>query len=163
MNTLLEIKAQSIDFSTRHAPCRLAIVVSRFNEEITEALLHSAQARLTERQFPNDWLTLVRVPGAVEIGITVQQLALTGTYHALIGLGAVIRGETSHYDYVCQQVSDACQHIALQQKIPVVFGVLTTENEEQALARINKGAEAVEVALEMISILSQIRGEEIKD
>lgn len=158
MNALLEIKSQPIDYSTGHSPCHLAIVVSRFNEEITEALLHSAQVRLTELQFPNDWLTLVRVPGAVEIGITAQQLALTGKYHALICLGAVIRGETSHYDYVCQQVSDACQQIALQQKIPVVFGVLTTENEEQALARINKGAEAVDVALEMISILSQIRG-----
>lgn len=158
MNTPLEIKSQAIDFSMRQYPCHLAIVVSRFNEEITEALLHSAQARLTELQFPNDWLTLVRVPGAIEIGITAQQIALTGKYHALICLGAVIRGETSHYDYVCQQVSDACQQIALQQKIPVVFGVLTTENEEQALARINKGAEAVNVALEMISILSQIRG-----
>ncbi|WP_029463704.1 6,7-dimethyl-8-ribityllumazine synthase [Rickettsiella massiliensis] len=136
----------------RQSPCHLAIVVSRFNEEITEALLHSAQARLTELQFPNGWLTLVRVPGAIEIGITAQQLALTGRYHALICLGAVIRGETSHYDYVCQQVSDACQQIALQQKIPA------TENEEQAFARINKGAEAVNVALEMISILSQIRG-----
>lgn len=135
----------------------LAIIVSRFNEEITGALLESALARLAELKFPKEHYTVVHVPGAVEIPITAQAFAKTKRYHAIICLGAVIRGETTHYDYVCEQVSQGCQHVMLDHELPVIFGVLTTEDEQQAEARINKGAESVDAALEMIGVLQKIR------
>ncbi len=105
--------------------------------------------------------TLVRVPGAVEIPLVLQRLAKTGNFEVMIALGAVIRGETGHYDYVCKQVSDGCQKISLQYNIPIVFGVLTTDDEEQALERVggphgHKGREAAEVACHIVSILRQI-------
>lgn len=141
--------------------CNLAIVTSRFNEEITERLYNGALARLQELHFSEEQITAVWVPGAVEIPLAAQRLARTNIYSAIICLGAVIRGETSHYDYVCQQVSFGCQKVALQEDIPVIFGVLTTENEEQALARTgghhgHKGCEAVDAAISMISVLRQI-------
>lgn len=143
-------------------PFPLAIVVSRFNEEITSALFQGANKRLEELNFPMQMVSAVFVPGAIEIPLAAEYLAKTKKYEAIICLGAVIRGETSHYDYVCQQVSYGCQKVALENAIPVAFGVLTTDNEEQALARAggsdgNKGRDAVDVAIEMISILKQIR------
>lgn len=135
----------------------LAIVVSQFNLDITDALLNSALERLKEVNFSEECITIVRIPGAIEIGLVAQQLALSeANYLAIICLGAVIRGETDHYNYVCQQVSYACQKVALEESIPVIFGVLTTDNKQQAVARISKGAEAVNTALEMISILNQL-------
>lgn len=139
----------------------IAIVVSRFNAEVTEALYQGALQRLKDLQFGDEHITVVWVPGAVEIPLVAKRLARTDQYKAIICLGAVIRGETSHYDYVCQQVSHGCQQVALENDIPVIFGVLTTENEEQALARAggihgNKGADAVDAALEMISVIEQI-------
>jgi 6,7-dimethyl-8-ribityllumazine synthase len=157
MKIVNEITAKSFHFIHPEEEFKLAIVVSRFNEEVTETLLASALARLKELNFPEENITLIRVPGAIEIGLAAQQLALSETnYLAIICLGAVIRGETDHYDYVCQQVSYACQKIALEESIPVIFGILTTDNEEQALARANKGAEAVNAAMEMVSLLDQI-------
>lgn len=140
-------------------PARLAIVVSRFNSEITEKLLEGALQRMRELQLENE--TTVWVPGAVEIPLIAQHLARTNHYHAIIALGAVIRGETSHYDYVCQQVSMGCQKVALDNHIPVIFGVLTTDNEQQARARIggahgHKGRDAVDTAYQMISLLGQL-------
>lgn len=135
----------------------LAIVVSRFNEAITEKLLESAYKQLKALKFAEKNITVVRVPGAIEIGLTAQQLAISDMdYHVIICLGAVIRGETDHYDYVCQQVSYACQKVALETCIPVIFGLLTTDNEKQALKRVEKGADAVNTALEMISVLDQL-------
>lgn len=157
MKKIQEITAKPFHFSHPEEEFKLAIVVSRFNEEITEALLESALARLQALNFPEEHITVVRVPGAIEIGLAAQQFALSdANYLAIICLGAVIRGETSHYDYVCQQVSYACQKVALEENIPVIFGVLTTDDEAQALARINKGAEAVDAAMEMVSLLDQI-------
>ncbi len=91
----------------------------------------------------------------------MKRLAFSGKYGAIIALGAVIRGETSHYDYVCKQVSDGCQHIALTSDVPVIFGVLTTDNEEQAWDRVggkagHKGREAVECAIEMYNLLKKL-------
>lgn len=139
----------------------IALVISRFNEEITQGLYEGAIQRLNELNFADEHITAIWVPGAVEIPLTAQRLAHTGTYSAIICLGAVIRGETSHYDYVCQQVSEGCQTVALKYDIPVIFGVLTTENEAQARARIggehgHKGKEAVDAAFEMVSIIRQI-------
>lgn len=139
----------------------VAIVISRFNEEITMALYNGAAARLKELDFSDEHITSVWVPGAVEIPLVAQRLARANSYEVIICLGAVIRGETSHYDYVCDQVSQGCQRVALENDIPVIFGVLTTENEAQARDRIggkhgHKGREAVDTALEMVSILRQI-------
>ena len=121
------INSQNVDVH-----CRLAFVVSRFNEEVTTKLLDGALARAQERGFANSDITVVWVPGAIEIPIAAQRLALRRSpYGAIVCLGAVIRGETSHYDYVCQSVTQGCSQVALNQNIPVVFGVLTTDTEEQ--------------------------------
>ncbi len=140
---------------------KLAIVISRFNEEITQALYQGAIRRLKELNFPEQYITVVWVPGAVEIPLTAQRLAKTGTFSAIICLGAVIRGDTSHYDYVCNMVSQGCLEVSLRHDIPTIFQVLTTENEEQAMARAggehgNKGSDAVDAAFAMVSVLEQI-------
>lgn len=140
---------------------KFAIVVSEFNDFITRPLLDGAIARLQEANIMQDELTIISVPGAIEIPLTAKLLAKSNQYHAIICLGAVIRGETSHYDYVCQQVSQGCQQVMLEFDIPVIFGILTTENEEQARERIggkegHKGREAAEAALKMVEVLQQI-------
>jgi 6,7-dimethyl-8-ribityllumazine synthase len=140
---------------------RIAIIVAQFNETITDQLLAGAIERLHELGFSNDYVTVIQVPGAVEIPLAAQRLAKTELYEAIICLGTVIQGETNHYDYVCEQVSQGCQRVALDQDIPVVFGVLTTKNEEQALARAggsdgHKGIEAVDTAVEMVAALKKI-------
>lgn len=147
------------------SPFSVAIVVSRFNEQVTSLLYEGAIQRLKELEITNNRVTVAWVPGAVEIPIVVQQLAETGRYAVIITLGAVIRGETGHYDFVCKQVSDGCQQIALHQNIPVIFGILTTDNLEQALDRAggkhsHKGREAVDAAFEMVSVLQQIQTDE---
>lgn len=139
----------------------VAIVVSRFNQEITQKLYEGAIERLNELHFSSEHITVVWVPGAVEIPLAVQRLAKSNQFEVIICLGAVIRGETSHYDYVCKQVSDGCQKIALEQDLPVIFGILTTESEEQALDRIggkhgHKGREAVDAACDLVSVLRHI-------
>lgn len=138
-----------------------ALIISRFNEEITNGLAKGALARLREIGIADEKITVVWVPGAIEIPLVAQRLARTQNYEAIIALGAVIRGETSHYDYVCKQVSDGCQRVSLEHNVPVIFGVLTTEDEKQALARVggehgHKGRDAVNAAIETISILRQI-------
>lgn len=148
-----------IDAQPLTTPAQLAIVVSRFNHEITESLLHGAEQRLKQQGILACYT--VWVPGAIEIPVTLQRLAHSGRYEAIIALGAVIRGETDHYDYVCGQVSQGCQQIALQYHLPVIFGVLTTDNEEQAWARAggaegHKGVEAVDAALHMVSLFRQL-------
>jgi len=139
----------------------LAIVVSRFNEIVTQALLEGALARARELGFHDDHITVVHVPGAVEIPIVAKRLAQSQQYRAIVTLGAVIRGETSHYDYVCDIVSQGCLQISLEHNVPVIFGVLTTENDEQALDRCggshgHKGVYAVDAAVEMATVLSKI-------
>lgn len=143
---------------TQLSKLKIGIVVSLFNNDITERLYQGAHQRLLQLGILQDNLTVVSVPGAVEIPITAQLMAKSKVFSAIICLGAVIRGDTGHYDLVCQQVSMGCQRVALDHDIPVVFGVLTTDNEAQALARAggsegNKGAEAADVALTMIEVL----------
>lgn len=153
---MVHIKARS----GNQASFPIAIIVSQFNHEITAALLAGAMQRLNDSGFNEQDITLVEVPGAVEIPLIAQRLARKKQYAAIIALGAVIRGETTHYDYVCQQVSDGCQRVTLEFEVPVVFGVLTTENEDQAWDRLggkhgHKGVDAVDCALAMHSILQQ--------
>lgn len=153
-----EIKANLSELNT----FPIAIVVSTFNEPITKALKEGALQQLTEFGFkPND-ITLVEVPGAVEIPFVAQILAKKNQVQAIIALGAVIRGDTTHYDYVCDQVSQGCQRVMLDYNLPVIFGVLTTENEAQAWERVggthgHKGKDAVDCALMMHSIKSQLQ------
>lgn len=140
----------------------VAIVVARFHEEITQKLLEGCLERLNELGFDGDQVTTVWVPGAVELPVTAQRLARTENYAAIICLGAVIYGETKHFDYVCQQVSQGCQQVALNNDIPVIFGVLTTDTIEQARNRAggnkgNMGCYAADSAFELISVLEQIK------
>ena len=142
-------------------PISIAIVVSRFNAEVTDALLEGAVERLKELEVPIEKTTIVHVPGAIEIPLVIQRLAETKHYDVAIALGAVIRGETDHYAYVCEQVSQGCQQVMLAHNLPVIFGILTTDDESQAEDRIggrhgHKGREAADAAIEMISILEQL-------
>lgn len=144
-----------------HQHPRFAIVVSRFNEAVTEALLQGALQRFAECHITDDQIDVYSVPGAIEIPLMAQAIARKKQHHSILCLGAVIRGETSHYDYVCQQVSYGCQRVALDESLPVIFGVLTTENEAQAFDRLggahgHKGAEAVDTALAMILRLQEL-------
>ena len=136
------------------AKIKVAIVVSRFNEEITDKLQEGAIEYLEECDGVQ--MEVVRVPGAVEIPLTCQWMLNRG-FDGAVALGAVIRGETSHYDYVCDSVTDGVTQLMLKSNKPIAFGVLTTENEEQALDRVggkhgHKGREAAQVVMEMIGL-----------
>lgn len=139
----------------------VGIVVSRFNVEFTKPLLDGALQRIKECGFPDNQVTVLWVPGAIEIPLAAQKLAQLGVYEAIICLGVVIKGETEHYRYVCEQVSSGCQQVALQNDLPVIFGVLTTETDDQVKERIggkhgHKGREAVDAAIEAVAALRQI-------
>jgi 6,7-dimethyl-8-ribityllumazine synthase len=143
---------------------KIALVVSQFNSDITEKLLHGTLERLQERGVLKTNLTIIHVPGAVEIPLAAQLLAKTQKYAAVICLGAVIRGETNHYDYVCEQISQGCQRVMLDLSIPVIFGVLTTDTEEQAKSRVggshgHKGKESADAALTMLTIVEKLQQE----
>lgn len=145
-------------------PFNIAIVISRFNEDITQRLFEGAIQRLKELEIKEENITIIWVPGAVEVPLVAQQLAQTDNFAAIIALGAVIRGQTNHYDYVCKQVSDGCQKVALEFELPVIFGILTTENHAQALdrsggAKKHMGRDAVDAAFEMISVMEQLESE----
>lgn len=133
---------------------KIAIVISRFNEPVTRKLYAGCVERLQELNVVLDEADSCWVPGAVEIPVIAQRYAQRG-YDAVICLGAVIRGETTHYDYVCQSVSYGCQRVALDFDVPVIFGILTTENSDQAFDRLggahgHKGRDAADTAIEMI-------------
>lgn len=140
----------------------IAVVVSTFNEKITSALKNGALERLEELGFRSNDITLIEVPGAVEIPFVANLLAKQKCVDVIIALGAVIRGETTHYDYVCEQVSQGCQRVMLDHNIPVIFGVLTTENEAQAEDRVggkhgHKGKDSVDCAVMMHSVALQLQ------
>ena len=147
------------DFSIDGA--RFAVVASRFNSEVTVRLLDGAVATLREHGVPDDHVTVVQVPGAFEIPITAKRLAATGRYEAVIALGAVVRGDTPHFDYVAGECARGIGEAALAEDVPVIFGVLTTDTEEQARARAggehgNKGCEAALAGLEMVTLLRRL-------
>ena len=140
---------------------KFAIVAARFNEFIVSKLISGAEDTLVRHGADSDDITLVWVPGAFEIPLAAQKLAQSGEYQAVICLGAVIRGSTSHYDYVCSEVSKGIAQVNLQTGVPTAFGVLTTENIEQAIERAgtkagNKGADAALAALELADLLPKI-------
>lgn len=139
---------------------KFAIVVSRFNSFICERLVEGAMDALIRHGAAAADLDLVRVPGAYEIPLAAQRLAATGRYDAIVCLGAVIRGSTPHFDYVCAEVSKGVAAVSLNSGLPVAFGVLTTDTIEQAIERAgtkagNKGAEAAVTAIEMVNLLQQ--------
>lgn len=139
---------------------KIAIVVARFNEPVTSRLLAGCEQYLTDKGIPTDKQEVVWVPGAVELPLLAQTLAKKGSFDAVICLGAVIRGETGHYDFVCQQASQGVMQVMLEYNLPVIFGVLTTDNADQAFARAggdhsDKGAESAQTALEMIELMKQ--------
>ncbi|MGE0631988.1 MAG: 6,7-dimethyl-8-ribityllumazine synthase [Pseudobdellovibrionaceae bacterium] len=139
---------------------KVGVVTARFNNEVTYRLEAGALAEFKKAGLSSDQINAVRVAGAVEIPLAAQALLDAGC-DGVVALGAVIRGETTHYDYVCASVERGCSQLALQYKKPVAFGVLTTENEEQAMDRAggshgNKGAESAQVTLEMIELLHSI-------
>ena len=136
---------------------KVGIVASRFNEFITSKLLGGALDMLRRHEVAEEDITTAWVPGAFEIPTAAQKMAKSGKYDAVICLGAVIRGSTSHYDYVCNEVSKGVAHIALETGVPTLFGVVTTENIEQAIERAgtkagNKGYDAAMAAIEMVSL-----------
>lgn len=140
---------------------RIGVISSRFNEKVTTLLTQGTLEQFKLRANPIASEDIFHVPGAIEIPMVAACLAKKNFYDAIICLGAVIRGETSHYDYVCSQVSYGCQKIAIEYQIPVIFGVLTTDDEKQALARCggaqgHKGRECADAALEMIALVKQI-------
>lgn len=140
---------------------KFAIVASRFNEFIVNKLVSGAEDAFIRHGVNNDDISLVWVPGAFEIPLTAQKLAKSGKYDAVVCLGTVIRGATSHYDYVCNEVSKGIASVGLNTGIPVIFGIVTTENIEQAIERAgtkagNKGFDAAVSAIEMVNLFDII-------
>lgn len=136
---------------------KFAIVASRFNEIVTKGLLDGAASTFRRHGVEEKNLTLVWVPGAWEIPVVAKRLAASGQYDSIICLGCVIKGQTSHFEYVAGQAASGIMSASLETNVPLIFGVLTTENLEQALARSgatvgNKGAEAAAAALEMANL-----------
>lgn len=141
---------------------RFGIVVSRFNELISSRLLEGARDFLLRHDVRHQDIDVVWVPGSWELPMAAKECALGGTYDAVIALGAVIRGETPHFDYVAAEVAKGLAHIGMEQRVPVAFGVLTCDTLEQALNRAgsksgNKGFEAAAAALEMANLLGEMR------
>ena len=140
---------------------KFCIIVSRFNEFITSKLLSGAVDELKRHGVKEDNIDIVWCPGAFEIPIIAKKCAKTKQYNAIITLGAVIKGSTSHYDYVCAEVSKGVAQVSLNSEIPVMFGILTTDTIQQAIERAgtkagNKGYDCALGAIEMVNMLKQI-------
>ncbi len=140
---------------------KVAIVASRFNEIIVNKLLGGAVDGLVRHGVEEENITAAWVPGAFEIPVVAQKLAQSKKYDAVICVGAVIRGDTTHYDYVCNEVSKGVAQVGLSTGVPVLFGIITTENIEQAIARAgskagNKGYDCALSAIEMVNLLDQM-------
>ncbi|MCR1821570.1 MULTISPECIES: 6,7-dimethyl-8-ribityllumazine synthase [Terrisporobacter] len=140
---------------------KIGIVAARFNEFITSKLLGGAVDALKRHDVDDDNIEVAWVPGAFEIPLIASKMAKSNKYDAIICLGAVIRGNTTHYDYVCSEVSKGISHVSLNSDIPVMFGVITTENIEQAIERAgtkagNKGFDCAVGAIEMVNLIREI-------
>lgn len=143
---------------------KIGIVVGRFNEFIGSRLLDGAVSGLMRHGVEEEDITVAWVPGAFEIPLVAKKMATSGDYDAVITLGAVIRGATSHYDYVCNEVAKGVSAASLETGVPVLFGVLTTDNLEQAVERAgskagNKGYESATAAIEMANLLKELDDE----
>jgi 6,7-dimethyl-8-ribityllumazine synthase len=135
----------------------VGVVVARFNGQLTGELLARALDELERAGVGREAVTVIPVPGAFELPLAAMALAKTRRYSCIVALGAVIRGETPHFEYVASEAASGLQLAGLETGVPVAFGVLTTEDEEQARARLSKGAEAVRTALEMADVFAQLR------
>ena len=149
--------------SSAEKPIRVGIIASRFNEFITGKLLEGALDGLRRHDIPEEQISVAWVPGAFEIPLIAKKMAGSGKYDAVICVGAVIRGSTTHYDYVCSEVSKGIAAVSLETGVPVLFGVLTTENIEQAIERAgtkagNKGYECALGAIEMVNLIRGLEG-----
>lgn len=145
----------------KNKPGNIAIVVSKFNEEVTGGLLKGALKFLNENKFDYKNINVIHIPGAYEIPLTAKQLCMTGKYCGIICLGAVIKGETAHFEYISNAVSNGIMSLNLEYNMPISFGVLTCYTDEQALKRSaddehNKGREAASAVLDMIKLLKEI-------
>lgn len=139
---------------------RYALIVSDFNADVTHALLDGAKDELNKHDVSDTRISIYHVPGAIELPLAAQWCAKTNKFDAIICLGAVIQGDTDHYQYVCEQVSFGCQKVMLNYNIPVIFGVLTVQTDEQAHARIggihgHKGREAALAAIQMTTLAKE--------
>jgi 6,7-dimethyl-8-ribityllumazine synthase len=149
----LNIIAKNLDGSG----LKVGIVLSRFNSEVGEGLLKACENKLLALGVAAEDITLATVPGALETPVVLQEMANSEKFDALIALGAIIRGETYHFEVVSNESARGVSEVQLQYGVPVANAILTTENDEQALARIDvKGAEAAEVAIEMVNLLRAI-------
>jgi 6,7-dimethyl-8-ribityllumazine synthase len=135
----------------------VGVVVARFNGELTSELLTRALDELERAGVGREAVTVIPVPGAFELPLAAMALAKTRRYSCIVALGAVIRGETPHFEYVASEAASGLQLAGLETGVPVSFGVLTTDSEDQARARLDKGADAVRTALEMADVFSQLR------
>jgi 6,7-dimethyl-8-ribityllumazine synthase len=141
---------------------RVGVVVARFNQAVTDALLAGTLEGLAAHGVAEDAIDVATVPGAFELPLTAQRLATTGRYDALVCLGAVVRGETPHFDYVAGEAARGIAEVARRYDLPVAFGVVTTDTMEQALARAggahgNKGYDAAVTVLEMVDVLRAVQ------
>jgi 6,7-dimethyl-8-ribityllumazine synthase len=151
---------QSYQGSLDAAHLRIGVLVSRFNEFITEQLANGALQTLEKHGCPQENITFVKVPGAWELAIAAK--AMASRCDAIVALGAVVRGDTPHFDYVAGGTTDGLNQVSLQTGVPIAFGVLTTDNMQQAMDRAggksgNKGAEAAEVAIELANLLKMLK------
>ncbi len=142
---------------TQIARMRIAILATRFNEELVDTLVRDAYQTLLGLGADRDKIAQFRVPGSLELPTAAAWLGETGDYDGIIALGVVIRGETSHFDYVCQGAAQGLTHVSIESGLPVMFGVLTTDTREQAIARIqgpveHKGADVARGVVEMIAL-----------
>ncbi|MEF9923586.1 MAG: 6,7-dimethyl-8-ribityllumazine synthase [Muribaculaceae bacterium] len=154
MSTVLKSKETKVSEIPHIKGLKVAIVVAEWNAHITEALLEGAQSVFKAEGYPKKDIQVYHVPGAVELTFAAAQLALFCQFDAIIVFGCVIRGDTPHFDYVCQSVTQGITNLNSEANVPVIFGLLTVENEQQALDRAggklgNKGAEAAEAAIKM--------------
>lgn len=151
----------TIEGELQYTKGKFAMVVARFNSFIVDSLEAGAIDAFLRHGVPAENITVVKVPGAYEIAIVAQRLAQSGNYDAIVGLGAVIRGATPHFDFVAGEASKGLASVALDHGIPVINGVLTTNSIEQAIERAgtkagNKGADAAITALEMVNVLNKL-------
>jgi 6,7-dimethyl-8-ribityllumazine synthase len=141
--------------SVRGSP-RIAVIASRFNQDLVDELLTRCLDRLSEIGIKKAMIAIHRVPGAFELPVAAKLAATSGKFAAIICLGAVVRGDTPHFDFVAGEAARGIQNVALETQIPVIFGVLTTNTEKQARDRLDAGARAAEAAIEMIEFAKSI-------
>src|SRR3954447_19418604 len=139
------------------ASARIGIVAARFNNQIVEGLLRGCLKRLEQMNIARDRIDVHRVPGAFELPVAAKMLIDSGHVSAVICLGCVIRGDTPHFDFVAGEAARGIQQVSIDEALPVIFGVLTTETHEQAVARLDTGARAAEAALEMIALQARVK------